>query len=359
MIKRIFYGCLFLVLYGVILVSCSRGYIKSTTPAEPVIYPPPPDTTRVQYLTSISTSTDVTGKQTAFNKFIFGEEVPKPIVKPYGVTVYKSKVYICDSGQAGIVVIDFPERSFNCLIPSGRGQLQLPLNCAVDEKGFLFVADGKRRQIVVFDGDGKYVTEFGELVESFKPTDIAIFKDKIYVVSVKDQRILVYDKSTYRLLKYFPEMEPGDEGYLYQPTNLFVDQRGIYVSDMGDNKIKVYSPEGNFLRSVGESGALSGQLSRPKGISLDTNSNLFVVDAAFENVQIYNREGKVLMFFGGPYSKPGDMWLPADVTISYSCLEYFRKYVDDDFNLKYIIFVTNQYGPDKLGVYGFVEPVKQ
>jgi hypothetical protein len=97
---------------------------------------------------------------------------------------------------------------------------------------------------------------------------------------------------------------------------------------------------------------------RPKGVAVDNKSNLFVVDAAFENVQIFNKDGRILMFFGGPYKKRGDMFLPADVTISYTGLDYFSKYVDDSFILKYLIFVTNQYGPDKVSVYGFVEPVK-
>jgi hypothetical protein len=93
-------------------------------------------------------------------------------------------------------------------------------------------------------------------------------------------------------------------------------------------------------------------------VAVDNNSNLFVVDAAFENVQIFNKDGRILMFFGGPYKKRGDMFLPADVTISYTGFDYFSKYVDDSFILKYLIFVTNQYGPDKVSVYGFVEPVK-
>jgi hypothetical protein len=80
-----------------------------------------------------------------------------------------------------------------------------------------------------------------------------------------------------------------------------------------------------------------------------------VVDAGFENVQIFDKEGQLLMFFGGPYNGPGDMWLPAKVIIDYNNLEYFQKYVHNNFNLKYLIFVTNQYGPDKVNVYGFVE----
>ena len=62
------------------------------------------------------------------------------------------------------------------------------------------------------------------------------------------------------------------------------------------------------------------------------------------------------MFFGGTYKGPGDMWLPAKITIDYDNLQYFRKYVDPSYDLQYLILVTNQYGPDKINVYGRVEP---
>jgi DNA-binding beta-propeller fold protein YncE len=358
MIKKTLYQLFILTFLSVIILSCSKDLSKSSGVSDLVIFPPPPDITRIQYLTSISTSTDIRGKQSSFNRFMFGEEIPKPVIKPYGITVHDSKIYICDTGLGGLCISDLAAKSFDYFTPSGKGQLQLPLNCSVDEKGFLFVADGNRRQIVVFDSEGKYVSEFGETGESFKPTDVYVFRDKIFVVSVKDQRVFVYDKNSYRLITDFPAMEPGDDGYLYQPTNLFADQKCVYVSDMGDNKIKVYSHEGTYLRSVGGYGNYAGQLMRPKGVAVDEKSNLYVVDAAFENVQIFDQEGKILMFFGGPYKKKGDMWLPADVTISYTGLDYFSKYVDKSFNLKYLIFVTNQYGPDKISVYGFVEPVK-
>ena len=64
------------------------------------------------------------------------------------------------------------------------------------------------------------------------------------------------------------------------------------------------------------------------------------------------------MHFGGPYNGHGDMWLPAKVVIDYDNLAYFQKYVDPRFHLIYLILVTNQYGPDKLSVYGFVESNK-
>ena len=60
------------------------------------------------------------------------------------------------------------------------------------------------------------------------------------------------------------------------------------------------------------------------------------------------------MFFGGSYKSKGDMYLPADILIDYNHKYLFNKYVDKRFNLEYLIFVSNQYGPDKINVYGYV-----
>ena len=99
-----------------------------------------------------------------------------------------------------------------------------------------------------------------------------------------------------------------------------------------------------------------GQFVRPKGISVDKDDNLYVVDAGFENVQIFNSNNKLLMFFGGPYNGPGDMWLPAKVHVDYENMQYFKKWVSPEYELSYLIYVANQYGPDKISVYGAVKP---
>lgn len=318
-----------------------------------VIYPPPPDTTRIQFLTSISNSLDITGKRSAFGRFILGEFQELSIVKPYGITVHNSKIYICDTGLDAIEIIDLQNNTFEYFTPTGRGQLIKPVNCHVDENGFLYVADGNRRQVVIFNAEGEYVNSIGE-AEDFKPTDVFVKGDKIWVVNFVNNKIHVYNKDTYELLYTLPESETGNEDYLYSPTNIYVTDEKVYVSDFGDFKIKIYTLEGDFIMSVGSYGDKIGQFVRPKGIAVDKESNLYVVDAGFENTQIFNKDGNLLMFFGGPYQKPGDMWLPAKVTIDYDNIKYFQNYVDNSFELKYLIFVTNQYGPDKINVYGRV-----
>ncbi len=338
-------------------ISCSKQLHKMSSTEDIVIYPSPPDTARIQYLTSISTSRYVTGKRSAFGRFILGELNEYSIDKPYGISIRNGKIYICDTGLDVLEILDLENNSFEYFNPGGRGQLKKPVNCSVDEKGQLFIADVGRKQIVIFDTLGEYVNSIGE-AGNFKPTDVFVKKDKIWVANFVNNKIHVYSKKTFELLYTLPESETGSEDFLYSPSNIYITDQKVYVSDFGDFKIKIYNHDGEFISSVGSYGRNIGQFVRPKGIAVDREANLYVVDAGFENTQIFNKEGKLLMFFGGAYKKHGDMWLPAKVTIDYDNLKYFEDYVDESFNLKYLIFVTNQYGPDKVSVYGYVEEKK-
>jgi len=353
--KKLFVvACYSMLLMGVLLCACNRQALKSPSPDSLVIFPPPPDTARIQFLTQYGSSLDFENKRGGFKKFLLGEEETKDVLKPYGVTIHRTRIYICDTGLGGLEILDLSRGSFEYFIPGGRGQLRLPINCCLDERAYLFVADANRKQIVVFDQDLNYVHAFGE-AENFKPTDVCVQQDKIYVANVQDHSVYVYDKSNFQLRNKIPGVENGEDGFIRQCTNIELSRDELFVSDMGDFNVKKYSLDGKYLGSVGGYGNQPGSFTRPKGLAVDGEGKLFVVDAAFENVQIFNPQGKLLMHFGGSYGGPGAMWLPASVAISYENLEHFQAYVDPGFDLQYLIFVCNQYGPAKLSVYGRVE----
>lgn len=351
--------CRFLIpgILTLFLAACAVHHKITTGPPVSVIYPPPPDTARIQFLTKFSSSTDLAIKRSALSRFVMGESDPVSISKPYGIAVKKGRIYVCDTGLDGLEILDLEHHTFDYFIPKGQGQLKMPLNCFVDDDEKLYVADGERLQVVVFDRDGNYLSSFGE-ADTFKPTDVFVMGDKIWVSNSRNNRVLVYEKGSYKLVFSFPDSAEGEQGYLYTPTNIFVNEQGIYVSDIGDFKVKKYDHEGKFISSTGSNGMTVGQFSRPKGIAVDHEGNLYAVDAGFENTQVFDRDGKVLMFFGGPYNGPGDNWLPAKVVIDYDNLKYFTDYVYKDYNLRYLVLVTNQYGPDKVNVYGSIEPKK-
>lgn len=334
--------------------SCSHRLQINNTIEEVIVYPSPPDTARIQFLTSISNSMHVVGKKSSFVKFVAGEDKELPIKKPYGISIQDGKIYVCDVSIGGLEILDLENHTFEYFIPSGLGKLRMPINCFVDDSGLLYIADVERRQVVIFDQNRQYIDSFGEK-EKYKPTDVFVFDNKIWVANSENNRIHVYKSdSTRKFLYTFPEVEQGGEGYLFQPINLYVNNEKVYVTDFGAFNVKIYTHEGEFINSIGSYGKNLGQFARPKGIAVDRNSNLFVVDAAFENIQIFNDAGELLMFFGGSYQGPGDMWLPTTVAIDYENLKYFQQYVDKRFSLEYLILVCNQYGPDKINVYGHI-----
>ena len=347
--RAIFYGIVALL----ILAGCAGPPVKTPGPENVIVYPPPPAQPRIQFLTSFSNSEQFEGQQKSFNKFVFGKQEPQPIVKPYGITVSGNKLFICDAGIGGLEILDLKEQTFDYFIPGGLGQLQFPINCCVDDEGFLYVADGNRKQVVIFNRELTYHDAIS-LESEFKPTDVFVTGSEIYVSSAEAQAIYRFDRINHEMTGKIPQGSSNGPGKLYQPVNFTLSDNMIFISDLGGCRVSLYDTDGNYQSGFGSPGNGFGQFTRPKGIAVDREEIIYVVDAAFENVQVFDKKGNLLTYFGGTYKGPGDMWLPADVTIDYNSLEYFSEYVYPEFNISYLIFVTSQYGPGKVSVYGFI-----
>jgi DNA-binding beta-propeller fold protein YncE len=344
-----------LALFSVLTVSCAT---KQTAPAELVVFPPPPDTARIQFLTRFADSDDV-AKGRSLLQTLIGDPVDevRQIIKPFGVAIRDGKIYVCDTVYRGVDILDLQRGTFEYFRPPDfPGRMNTPVNCAVDsQSGWLYVADTGRRAVLIFDESLDYVDSIvGD--EDFRPNDVFVEPSLVWVTDGGSGKIKVYEKSTLRELRAFPDIAPGQPGHLRRPTNLYVTGDRVYATDFSAFSVKVYTRDGQFVTSVGSHGDGLGQFARPKGIAVDSASILYVVDAAFANIQAFDPDGQLLMFFGGNYGGPGAMLLPAQVTIDYDNLSHFERYVHEGFELKYLILVTNQYGPDKVSVYGFVEP---
>jgi hypothetical protein len=86
---------------------------------------------------------------------------------------------------------------------------------------------------------------------------------------------------------------------------------------------------------------------------VDRQGHLLAVDASFNNVQIFNNDGRLLMFFGGPGEQAGNFVLPAKVTIDYDNIPYFQQYAEPRFQVEYLILVTSQFGNRMVNVLAY------
>jgi len=348
----------YLLLGLIFFISCIGPFKKETNHWEPPVFPSPPAQPRVQFLTSFSNSSQILGKRSGFMGYIFGKAPEYPINKPYGITVHKNKIYICDTMLPGLEIIDLKNRTFKYFTPGGLGKFIKPLNCALDSLDRLYVADAGRKQVVVFDKDLNYIMAVNN-GEKYKPTDVEIYNGHVWICDLGGHLIEERNPQTMKVLQKFPTNSKNTKEYLFSPTNIALFKDKIYVTDTGDTRVKVFTLSGDFTGMIGSFGKHAGQFVRPKGIALDKLGNIIVTDAAFENAQIFDNTGRVLMSFGSGNQGKGYMSLPASVIVDYQNLYFFNSYVIDGFDLKYLIFVANQYGPDKISVYGFVEPKKK
>lgn len=97
---------------------------------------------------------------------------------------------------------------------------------------------------------------------------------------------------------------------LKDPHGLTLDGKGrIYVGDYGDShQVKVFSPQGQLLRSIGTAGAPKAgtydplHMNHPTGLAVDGNERLWVAENDYlpKRVSVWNADGSLWKAFYGP-----------------------------------------------------------
>jgi len=348
--------CLFFVAAALAaLAGCASPATSEPVDTTQVIfYPPPPDEPRLQYLAKFSTALDVSAGNQGMRSLVFGgEEFEQQAVnKPYGLAIFEGAIYVVDTRGGGYVVFDLAKGRTRTVQGSGAGAMTKPINITIDTDGTRYITDTQREIILVFDRNDSYVRTLGAPGQ-FRPVDVAIVGDRLYVTDILHQQVQVLDKTSGDTLFIFSEAG-SDAGQLFHPTNLAVGpDQTLYVTDTTNFRVQHFTLEGEFIREIGAIGLGPGQFARPKGVALDKEERIYVVDAAFQNVQILDFDGTPLTFVGGPGDGPGSLSLPTVVKIDYDNVEHFRKYAAPGFEIEYIVLVANQFGPNKVSVFGF------
>ena len=331
--------------------------------SEPVFFPAPPEVPRLQFLTSFSGPEDLGARPTdGLERFVLGEpEATEGITAPYGMALFEGKLYVCDVGRKMVAVFDLRNRTFGYLTKDRR--LTKPVNIFIDDNGWKYVADSTAGLVFVFDRDDNLITMLGQQLK-ISPVDVVVRGALCYVTDYASNQVVVLNKVTGQEImrvgqrrrtqgRVQPEAElPAGEFSLI--SDLALDQQGnIYVTDKAGARITQFDPAGIFRRTIGRLGDNIDEFVRPKGIAIDRENRIWVVDAATEVAKIYNEQGQLLLFFGLRGNEPGMMNLPAKIVVDYDNMELFQNYAVRGASIEFLVLVSNQYGPNKISVYGF------
>jgi len=343
-------------LVGVLLIFAGTPSMAADEVAveQPVFFPLPPNEPRLQFLAKFSSVLDVATEKKGFRDFVFGgeEKEAQLVQKPYGLALYEGAIYVVDTRGNGYGIFDIANDRSKLVRPTGAGALIKPINITIDTDGTRYITDAEREQILVFNADDRFIRAIGTPAQ-FKPIDVAIAGDRLYVTDIMHHQVHVLDKNTGHVILIFGE-SGSEPGQLFHPTNLAIGADGtVYVADTSNFRIQQFAADGELIRVIGTQGSRPGTFSRPKGIALDRDEHIYVVDAAFQNIQVLGSDGGALMAFGEPGSERWSMNLPTAVKIDYENVPYFQKYAAPNFDIEYLVVVASQFGLNKVVVFGY------
>jgi hypothetical protein len=102
-----------------------------------------------------------------------------------------------------------------------------------------------------------------------------------------------------REIKPGPTSSPPVE--LYRPVELALDEDGLFILDMDDNDIKVFSLAGAFRYTFGRKGQGPGEFHRPGGLDI-LDRRVYVADSGNRRIQVLDKKGDYLAGFKVPFS---------------------------------------------------------
>jgi sugar lactone lactonase YvrE len=322
---------------------------------KPVFFPPLPDEPHIQFLMSINDSSFLEDTS-LFKGLVSGMEKPDiktRILKPYGIALNKGVIYVCDTVPNTVYRIDLKAKKFESIKGNaGSGGLKKPVNLAIDEEGTLYVADSLRNEVMIYTGEGEFVQAVGRGVLT-KPVAVAVDKENIYVLDSTDRVIKVLDRKSGAYIREFGNTaELGDN--LVLPVGLTRDAQGfLYVTNVATGRVVKLDTDGHVILSFGKIGDFLGEFTRPKGIAVDKQGRIYVVDTGNQNVQIFNAERTLLLPFGSPGLPRGSLNLPAGIAVTSEFPDFFKQFVDSNFEVEELILVTSQgqSGSEMINVY--------
>ena len=164
---------------------------------------------------------------------------------PAGIKVHPTtgQILIADRDNNRIQVFNNDLTFSHSIAPSGNHQFKFPCDVALDNEGYLYVAESWNHCITKLTTKGDYIARFGS--------------------------------------------EGTAPGQLSWPTSLTINNNIVYVTEYDNNRVSTFNTNGTFLHCFGKKGCKIGELHRPQGITMDTLGHLYVSDSKNNRIVAY------------------------------------------------------------------------
>ncbi|MFH1597549.1 MAG: C1 family peptidase [Patescibacteria group bacterium] len=199
---------------------------------------------------------------------------------------------------------------------------------------------------------GQYGSQGSGVGQFNKPTYLTMANDRIFIADSLNHRVQILGINPDNSLNYLSQFGSlgSFDGWFNEPKGVAVTDNKIVVSDFQNHRVQIFeinytNNSVSYLNKFGSYGTGPGQFKKPKGLAIDEQNRIFVIDEADGNdrVQIFqlNPDGTVdwLDQFNGSTTPGGQFNFPVDVAIeddllyvldkSYSKIQVFRIEADN------------------------------
>jgi DNA-binding beta-propeller fold protein YncE len=221
---------------------------------------------------------------------------------PFGLATSSRLVYVGNTTTMGVEVYRLTRSRRNASLrfqyrlgeQEGEDLIEKPIDIAVDRAlGLVFVLDGARKEIKVYDSKGSFLYAFSPM---------------------------------------------GEAGQLLSPVSLGLDvaRRELLVGDYGDPsgsfsladpaRILIYNYDGALLFQINGDGSTDAttQFVRLQGIATSADGRIFAADPLRSVILVIERStGALIGELGTPGVLPGELMLPLDVLLDESTGDLF------------------------------------
>ena len=188
---------------------------------------------------------------------------------------------------------------------NGNGKFQNITGIAVDNKGYLYVADCHLHCIQKLKMNGQFISQFGSKGTAegqFKePYGLVLSQSELlYVCDYKNHRIQVFNN---KLFCYTFGNYGKEPGYFHYPIDLTLNSNEdqLFITDSSNHRVQVFTPSGQFLRMFGNFTDVPFKLQSPVGIYYSLDNHLLISSNGTYCVLVFEADGRFVSAIEGSH----------------------------------------------------------
>lgn len=223
------------------------------------------------------------------------------------------------SCSAGCLTQTEPAIKFSSIdrwvVPADGARIPAPRGLFSDDEDNVYVLDDAGR-VLIYSSDGQ-VQKTWHMPEyaAGRPEGIVRLRDgRIAVADTHYHRVVIFDGDG-NVDHMFGEYGSGQAQFVY-PVAIAEDPNGfLYVGEYGEQqRIQKFKPDGTWVLAFGEHGTADGEFQRPSGIAWD-DGTIYAVDAFNNRIQLFSDEGQFLRVVNLP-DNVAALEYPYDIRVS-------------------------------------------